>query len=84
MKWTKQLRGETVNRDCTVDEARAFLEAYTREINYDPRNDNCHSAQEHLRIWLGQSVPEDRRFTTFMRDLASWIPGPIAKSTLPN
>jgi hypothetical protein len=84
MKWTKQLRGEAVSRDCTVDEARAFLEAYTREISYDPRKENCHSAQEHLRVWLGQSVSEERPLTKLTRNLASWVPTSIAKSTLPN
>lgn len=44
MKWTKQLRGEAVDRNCTIDDAHAFMRAYTREVIYDPRNDNCHSA----------------------------------------
>jgi hypothetical protein len=84
MTWTKQARGSAVTRLCDVDEVRAFLLTYTQNFAYDPRNHNCHSAQEELRRWLGQSVPEDRPFTTFTRTLASWVPASIAKSRLPD
>lgn len=84
IKWTKQLRGESVGRVCTVDEARTFLEVYTRETKYDSRNDNCHSAQEQLRRWLGQPIPEDRPLTRFTKSLASWIPASIANSHFPH
>ncbi|KAH1913608.1 hypothetical protein KXW47_005355, partial [Aspergillus fumigatus] len=74
LKWTKQLRGEAVLRVCTVDEARTFFETHIREIKYDPQDNNCHSAQEHLRRWLGQSVSEDRPFTKATKKFASWFP----------
>lgn len=81
--WTKQRYGQPVLTPCTVDDARDFFLDHVRKHPYDSRSHNCHSAQENLRRWLGQTVPEPTAVTKLADWLASWMPtlGSVSSET---
>jgi hypothetical protein len=78
--WTKQRHGQAVTGPRTVEEAKEFLTIYAKDNPYDSRTQNCHLAQETLRKWLGQDVPEP----TGMVKLANWIGSWIHQTTMDN
>ncbi|KAL5355366.1 hypothetical protein BJX96DRAFT_141184 [Aspergillus floccosus] len=72
--WTKQRHGQAVMGHRTVEEVKDFLTTYAKENPYESRTQNCHMAQEALRRWLGQDVPEPTRMVKFANWMGSWIP----------